>query len=170
MSNAFEYFLAEVSKKIIDYIYALGYFSEVTMLILTILLLYKDLPLLSVFFIGFILESYLNVYLKRFFKEERPKGRIFFLAAEMDGQHGAQFGMPSGHSELAFYAFSFMYFSIEKFTPLIWFSLLVAICSIYQRWAFHDHTLKQLLVGALVGSLFGFGVVKVGKQLLLQLK
>jgi len=122
-----------------------------------------------VFFIGFVLEIFLNIQLKRFYKEERPKGRIYFLAAEMNGQHGAQFGLPSGHSELAFYALSFMYFSIEKFTPLIWFSILVAVCSIYQRWAFHDHTLKQLLVGAIIGSLFGFGVVKVGKQLLLQL-
>ena len=134
----------------------------------------------------------LNFGLKRWFKDERPKGkslRLIWLPRKADpgvsGMSGKGYGMPSSHAQFAaFFAASLSLFLLLRHKPnpakarapmtfiqRLLLSILVCLGSsavAASRVYLNYHTPKQVLVGigaGVVSALFWFGITTAIRQL-----
>jgi membrane-associated phospholipid phosphatase len=139
-------------KKMLDII---GTTAPYTLLITSIFLL-RNLKYYLIFYIlGFGLNNILNIILKLLIKEPRPKDDTKFLEFIGNRIGYNEYGMPSGHAQNCF--FSLVYITLVLNQPFItlWYVGISFICLI-QRYEYKNHTLTQLFVGSIVGSLFAY--------------
>jgi membrane-associated phospholipid phosphatase len=114
-------------------------------------------PYLVVFTIGSILNTFLNTFLKTLFREPRPKGQIEFIDHnELTGAQ--QYGFPSGHAQASFFSLAFLFFSNGPIA-MIYFMTIITFLTIYQRWKYRRHSVRQLAFGSLIGGLFAWVLV-----------
>ena len=72
------------------------------------------------------------------------------------------FGMPSGHAQTSFYILAFIYL-VTRNIVLSSVLLLLSVIVVVQRVVYNEHTIIQVLVGSIVGGLFGIIVYHIGK-------
>jgi membrane-associated phospholipid phosphatase len=136
------------------YLFHLISFVGPLLLTITTFLLWKKEMLLFYFVLGAVLNIALNFFLKDLFKEPRPSGneQIIQLAINNGKRFGSQvYGMPSGHVQTAFYCTVFIFLSLKNWKIAV-FYLTMALFTCYQKYIYKEHTLWQLFVGVLVGS------------------
>jgi membrane-associated phospholipid phosphatase len=143
-----------ISKTTIDLLYAIGYFSEQIVFLITICLLLKQYIYLFFYIIFFLLINQLTKFLKKYFHEYRPNNPIKFLNSENFSKK--IYGMPSNHTTLVFFSIVYLYLIIHKIIPWILLLIIISILTIYERYIFHNHTLKQLFFGAFLGSFIAY--------------
>jgi len=157
-------------KEFLDYIlhflYSIGYFGEIIMIIVVFYVLYKTPITLIVYTLFLIINGIINRLLKKEIHEKRPNQPISFLYSNKIKKENNNYGMPSGHSENVFYSTLFLYLNVKKIDTSIVLSLFICAMTIYQRWYFHNHTLSQLLVGAIIGCIFAYIVYSLYMYLL----
>ena len=141
----------------------MGSYSPLILFLVSIKLLWTKSNFLAYYSYGFFLDIILNLILKGICKQPRPSEdpELFKLAVKSgnrfrfpNGFPHDIFGMPSGHASSVFYSTIFIYLSLKntKISILyILFSLLVVSHRIY----FNHHTFIQIIVGSIVGILFG---------------
>ena len=105
---------------------------------------------------GQLLNKALNLILKYLIKEPRPQNLL------KDGS----FGMPSSHSQFIGFFCTFGLFYCHRYGGpdklkgwewLIYLALVVSMIAVpYSRVYLNYHTTEQVLVGSLVGSIFGY--------------
>lgn len=145
--------------------FAVGYFGEILMVIISCILLYGKPLNLVVYLLGAIFNVFLNkAILKPLIKQPRPLKPVKFLNTEKITY--ASYGMPSGHSQFVFYSIAYLYLIDPKITPWFIIVLAIGILTIYERWVFRNHTLEQLIAGVLVGSAVAYGAHRVLYNLL----
>jgi dolichyldiphosphatase len=108
------------------------------------------------YFVGLLLNEAINFSLKRVIREPRPSDLLG------DGT----FGMPSSHSQLAWYFVTFAIIHVYIYNAPLKLAglenLLIPGLTImaggisYSRVYLHYHTLEQVIVGALVGVFVGW--------------
>jgi len=145
--------------------YSLGFFGELILVLLVSANIYGSYSDLLIFYIGLMLNSLLNQILKPWIRSPRPSGPIKFLAHEKIMKDSNQYGLPSGHSQNVFYALTYLYLTIYKFYPWTLVGFLIGLATIYERWAFRNHTVVQLLAGAALGSAFAYAVVMIREEI-----
>ena len=64
--------------------------------------------------------------------------------------------MPSGHAQLTFFSICYAYLVTNTFIPWILFLLIVGVIVIYERFLFKNHTLYQLISGAVIGIFIAY--------------
>jgi membrane-associated phospholipid phosphatase len=152
--------------KYTDFLYGIGFFSEFIMPIMVIYLLYSKWFSISIFFVGYIINALCNIVLKGLLHGRRPTNPTAFLANEKFNKTGPQqYGMPSGHSQNVFYCIAYLYSSIPKQIDWILLSFIIGILTILERYVFHNHTIGQLIVGAIVGFVIGSVSFSIGKYI-----
>jgi membrane-associated phospholipid phosphatase len=147
-------FLSGIFSNYDSFLYSLGYFGEYITFLITCALIFNQHVYFIVYIIVFIINRLINNYLKQIFKQDRPKNPKKFL--DDDQFSKKKYGMPSGHSQLTFFSVMYAYLVTNKFYPWILLLLSIAIIVIYERLAFRNHTLAQLISGALVGSIIAY--------------
>ncbi|KAK9480493.1 PAP2 superfamily-domain-containing protein [Lipomyces japonicus] len=109
---------------------------------------------------GQVLSEIANLILKQLFKEERPSYEQHGIANELG------YGMPSAHAQfMAFfttYVTLWMYFRARHFSRrkrLLRLIFLLTLSGLvcYSRIYLYYHSVKQVLVGAVVGVVLGSG-------------
>lgn len=156
----------EVWKKISMFFYAIGFFSEVIIIGLSIFLLYTNIYSIVFYLIGIIGSFTINQVLKQLIQEKRPPSPMKFLNSDKFENKTMVYGMPSGHSQHLFFSIFYLYLSIKDFYPwILLISSSIGIMTIAERWYFRNHTFKQLMVGAMVGSMFAFVTVYIRDKL-----
>jgi len=145
--------------KLSDFIFALGYFSEIIIVIIVIYLLQKDLINVLIYIIFFLLDGYINTILKGIIREPRPPDYVKYLYSEHTSRVKTIYGMPSGHSQNVFFSLTYLFLTAKE--PVYWIQICLGLSALmaYERWTFHNHTLLQLFAGAIVGIIFGWGAV-----------
>ena len=139
--------------KLVDTIGVLG---PCILFFLTILLLHKKYTFFSlIYVIGFVLNILLNFFLKLTIREPRPIGNKSVFGKGISKNYIDKFGMPSGHAQEVFYSTVFIYFVLQNWKITL-FYLAISLVTIYQRWKYKNHTINQLIVGGMVGSLMGY--------------
>jgi membrane-associated phospholipid phosphatase len=138
-----------------DYI---GLYAPMILFILTLFLLRNKILYLQFFIYGFILNNILNIILKLTIKEPRPTKDQ--KAIEIGVTNGARisfdkFGMPSGHAQNCGYCLAFITLTLK--TPFITaLYTIITFTSLFQRYIYNNHTILQLIIGIIVGTIFGY--------------
>lgn len=112
-----------------------------------------------------------NLALKGILQQPRPKQDRKVL--EMAVSHGERFsldkfGMPSGHAQYCSFATLFVlcwlaYHNRPSTAWLVFFVFTTAI-SLMQRWWYRNHTVLQLVVGAVIGASLGVAYAWMEKE------
>jgi membrane-associated phospholipid phosphatase len=147
----------------IDYI---GLYAPIILFMLSILFLRNTIKYLSFFVIGFIFNNILNIVLKLFIKEPRPTTDQ--KAIEIGVVNGARvsfdkFGMPSGHAQNCGYCLAFIIMTLNNpFITTLY--LVISVISLFQRYLYNNHTILQLIIGLIIGTLFGYLTYNVANK------
>lgn len=159
-----------------EFIYsAFKKFGKVGPLVLncsSLYLLWNKHNLFYYYLFGIFLNSILNLVLKGIIKEPRPleDPKLFNIALKhsvrfkfINGYPHDIFGMPSGHAESAFFSTVFIYLALKdiKITLIYFF---ISLLIIYERVLLKDHSILQVIVGSLVGILFGSFIYYMARQ------
>lgn len=147
-------FLKGIFSNYIDFFYSLGYFGEYITFFITCALIYNQQIYFYFYILIFLLNRILNGYLKKVFKQSRPNKPIKYL--DSDKFSKSKFGMPSGHSQLTFFSIMYAYLVTHKFIPWILFLLAIGLIVVYERYTYRNHTLNQLIIGAILGSFIAY--------------
>ena len=150
--------------KFTEFFNSLGFFGVLILLSIVSFALYSDIANLLVFYIGLIINSFINQTLKLWIKNPRPTSPIKFLADEKIMEGSNSYGLPSGHSQNVFYSLTYLYLTVQQFNSWILLSFIIGLITIYERWSHRNHTLLQLLSGALFGCMFAFFVIYMRSQ------
>jgi membrane-associated phospholipid phosphatase len=102
------------------------------------------------YLVFFTLNYYLNGTLKNVIKQPRPKESKSINT--LDTNHGShEYGMPSGHAQWVFFNTTYLYL-VKKNIYLLMIDLFISALTLYQRYKYKRHTIEQLVVGSLVGT------------------
>jgi membrane-associated phospholipid phosphatase len=121
---------------------------------------------LQFYLFGFIFNNLLNILLKLIIKQPRPTDDQ--KAIEIGVVNGARigfdkFGMPSGHAQNCGFCLSFITMALNN--PLITIIyLIISFISLIQRYMYNNHTCLQLIIGLIIGLLFGYMTYKIGNK------
>ena len=154
-----------------DILYEFGGYAPVLLILLSWYLLWEHNNLLFYYNIGLISNSVLNIILKGLIQEPRPmfdnkKVRLMIAHKDYFFQNGIKFhiyGMPSGHAQMSFFNLVYIYLSL-KHTNLLYLYLVISLLICYQRVKYEFHSILQVIVGAIIGSGFGFLVYKLARE------
>ena len=99
---------------------------------------------------GIVACIIINIMLKEIVKEERP---------DPEKDCFDRYGMPSGHSQLAW--FLALYFA--DMDNISWSATIFSLSTLisYNRVNIGCHTIKQVVTGAIIGSMLGILVKKI---------
>jgi len=151
------YYMINYSEIIIKIIDTIGYFGPQILAVISVFLLMNKTTLLTIYFIGFIINSFLNIILKGVIKEPRPSEdkHLFniWLNNEMktDRHWYDRFGMPSGHAESVFYSTVFIFLALKNVNLTVLY-LIISANTLYQRVKYKNHTVSQVIVGSIIGA------------------
>jgi hypothetical protein len=158
----------ETIKKIID---TIGYFGPQILVVISIFLLINKTTLLVIYFIGFVINSFINLILKGVIKEPRPSEdkHMFNIwlnnGMKSDRHWYDRFGMPSGHAESVFYSTVFIFLALKNVNLTILY-LIISINTVFQRVNYKNHTVSQVMVGSVMGALLGYLFYNYAKVIL----
>ena len=149
-----------------------GNFGPVILFFLSIFLLWNNGNLFFYYIVGIFSNSILNLILKGLIQQPRPCEDItkFNLALThgkrflfKDGIPHDIFGMPSGHANSAFFSTIFIYLSLRK-SNILYIYLFISLLTMIQRVVYNHHTILQVIVGAIVGLIFGFSFYQLARE------
>lgn len=148
-----------------QFLYAVGYFGEeITVLYAIIALVFLSKSYLFIYLITYAIFKVSIEQLKELTHDTRPDNPVKFLNTNrFDGGRpgileGRSYGMPSGHASGVAFTLTFVYLLTYKY---LWQSLLLLGITINERYAFRNHTLAQLVVGAVFGVISASFVVYI---------
>lgn len=149
---------------LMDILYELGSYGPILLILFSWYTLFDHKNLFFYFNIGLFANSILNLILKGLIQEPRPifdSKKIKLMASHAKDyffQNGIPFdiyGMPSGHAQTSFYITAFLYLSLKD-TNLLYLCLFLSILICYQRVKYNFHSLSQVIVGSIIGSVFAY--------------
>ena len=71
--------------------------------------------------------------------------------------------MPSGHSQNVLFSTVFVFLSLRR-KDILYIYLFISLLIISQRVVYNYHTLLQVIVGSIIGALFGYFVYYLARQ------
>ena len=153
----------------LDYI---GIYGPLILFLISIFLLWNKSNYLTYYVYGFILNGLSTLILKGIFKQPRPSEdlKLFNLVIKepkrfkfIDGYPHDIFGMPSGHSSSVIYSTMFI-FCVFKNNRFLLLYLLFSMITMIQRITSNNHTLTQIIAGAIVGTIFSYLIFYMARQ------
>jgi membrane-associated phospholipid phosphatase len=143
----------------------IGYNGPLIMGFINIFSMWKQHRYLSFYIIFYFIDSYINKWIKLVIKQPRPNG-YYKNKYEDGGEYVDEhiYGMPSAHSERVFYSLIYLWLVIESKIMFI-IGLFICILTVYQRWKYKKHTVEQLSVGAVVGTILAHFVYYLCKNI-----
>jgi membrane-associated phospholipid phosphatase len=151
----------------------IGQFGPIILFLFSLFLLQKKQTLLFYYIVGFFSNAILNLVLKGIIKQPRPNEedtKLFDLAIKNGHRFSFKngiphdiYGMPSGHAESCLYSTLFIYLALKQ-KNILYFYLAISIITMAQRVIYNMHTVIQVIVGAIVGGLFGYCIYKLARS------
>jgi len=127
----------------------IGFFGPIILFVIACVRFIPRPRYLWTYLLVFSTSMGINHLLKDWIREPRPDGGISMVGEDYSGYF--QYGMPSSHAQSVFNTLTYSYLALRSVGWLI-FDLFIASLTLYQRWYYRRHTIKQLAVGAFVGS------------------
>jgi membrane-associated phospholipid phosphatase len=148
--------------------YNIGQYSYAIFFFLSIFLLRNKSNYCFYYIIGIFVNCLLNVVLKQIFRQPRPsedpeKFKLLIQNSVTYKVSHDVFGMPSGHAQFAFFSTAFIYFTLLDNYVLL-FYLFISLLTLCQRVIYKYHTIFQVIVGSLIGGIFGYFVFQLSTE------
>jgi membrane-associated phospholipid phosphatase len=156
--------LSYIMSIILDLFNEFGGYGPLILGLFSIYLLWDKHNLFFYYCVGVFINSILNLVLKGIIQSPRPLEDVkqFNLALSRgnrfifkNGIPHDMFGMPSGHSQSVMFSTIFIYFSLRKLN-ILYLYLFISLLTMTHRVMFNHHSVLQVIVGALTGSVFGY--------------
>ena len=130
----------------------LGFNGPILVIIITMYFLWERPPYFYLYIIGIFFNVGMNHILKQLIQQPRPDCHLQYLEnTSLYEAPGEQYGMPSGHSQQVIYALMYLLILEYNWQALTVVSIFTAI-TILQRTMCYKHTVKQVLVGSILGA------------------
>ncbi len=148
-------------------LYNIAEYSHFILIVISLFLLWNNNnTLLYYYIIGVSLNELTNILLKILIKQDRPKNdKANDYKANDDKANDdkdkllssniQRYGMPSGHAQSVSFSTMFIYLSLHNIYLTSIF-IIISFIAIFQRVYLNFHTLKQVIVGMLVGSFLSY--------------
>ncbi len=154
---------------VIDYI---GFNGPDIIKVLTFIQLLDQIPYLIGFVVFYYINKNVNELLKNTIRENRPEKidlikeqkkdfltTLFYSESNLPKISSVHnYGMPSGHAQTSSFALGYLFFvkniykkSIKTPNFLFLFEFCILLITLFQRWNDNKHTIKQLIIGCIVG-------------------
>lgn len=151
----------------IKYIFDLvGSTAPITLFFSSIYFLRNSPNYLLFYTIGYGLNFLLNAILKILIKEPRPDDDnkvIEFMIYNGNRVGFDKYGMPSGHAQVCLFSLTFLTLVLNDPNISI-FCAVLSLISLIQRYIYNNHTILQLIIGALVGTIFAYLIYFISKK------
>jgi membrane-associated phospholipid phosphatase len=136
----------------------IGLWAPVILFILSLFLLYS-LPTFFNFFLGgYIINAIFNLILKTLIKQPRPsQDKKLIEIGVVNGHRFSldKYGMPSGHAQTCGFSLTFVALALQNFFVTTVY-IIISIITLFQRYLNKNHTIIQLIVGFVLGLIFGY--------------
>jgi membrane-associated phospholipid phosphatase len=145
--------------KMIDHI---GFNGPILLFVLSAILLRNKRRTMFIYIVGSIINVLINYFLKMTIKEPRPiedNIELEWINMRNKREDVDKYGMPSGHAQMVWFSTVFVFCVLKDYTWLFLF-LLISLNTVFQRFHYNNHTLTQLLIGSIIGMLFGYILFK----------
>lgn len=155
-----------------DILYEIGGYAPIILILISWYVLWNHNNLFFYYNVGLISNSILNIILKGLIQEPRPifdSKKIALMTKHTKDyffQNGIPFdiyGMPSGHAQMAFFNSVFIYLSL-KHKNLLYLCLIISLFICYQRIKIQFHSILQVIIGAIIGSCFGYLIHQLARE------
>jgi membrane-associated phospholipid phosphatase len=139
----------------------IGHQGPVITFFITFLNLLNQKKYLLSFLICIFINHYLNTILKLIIREPRPGKKrdmsnlLIDLVGKPEKLDGNNYGMPSYHAQSVFFSTSFLYL-VQKNPIMLLLESVICCLTLYQRYKYKRHDMRQLVMGALVGTGFAY--------------
>jgi len=113
---------------------------------------------LYVYIVGYIIQILVGHALKILIRQPRPSEDIQKFNALINTHKHIDFdryGMPSEHAMSTIFSTIFIHFALKNNKITLLYAL-ISLLTMYQRYSTNNHTLFQLLVGAIIGIILGY--------------
>ena len=154
-----------------NYLSRIGYHGPNTMLLLILIVLFtitqtSNMYLYIYVIVWQLISHFINLTIKNTLKHPRPdsdKNENFKnLKPSIDNYFiiHRNFGMPSGHAQavISQLVFITLYFQKPILTTI---SIIQSGITLWQRYATHRHSIKQLIAGGMIGVIVGVSFYKI---------
>jgi membrane-associated phospholipid phosphatase len=146
----------------------IGFHGPTIIIVISLIYLWTEPPFFILYAFGILMNMGINKVLKLLIQDPRPDGylknlehKTLYMSPE------ERFGMPSGHAQLAVFSVVFVgLFNSNRYSDtyikqfvLVLIGVLTST-TLLQRYLDLKHTPEQILVGCIVGGLFGWILVK----------
>jgi len=135
-----------------------GNYGPIFLFFLSIFILIRKKTFLFYYIIGTFFNSIVNIILKGLIQQSRPNVTIAKSRLQFD-----VFGMPSGHSQFVFFTTIFIFLSLKE-KKILYFFILCSLLIILQRVVYEYHTINQVIIGAIIGIIFGYFMYCISKN------
>jgi membrane-associated phospholipid phosphatase len=156
-----------IIKLLINYI---GFLAPGILFFISLFFLYNKFTFLGFLSLGAVVNNILNIILKLIIREPRPLNHqktLEIALANGEKINFDKYGMPSAHAQNCGFFTSFITFVLKN--PFITSLYTVISCiSLYQRYIYKNHTILQLIIGFIVGIIFGYITYVVGEKYLIK--
>ncbi len=146
----------------------IGFLGPYILFVYSLFVLRSKPNYLAIYSIGFVLNFILNTLLKGIIKEPRPSTNKEIIAImDQAGKYIPfdNYGMPSGHAQMAFFSVAYLYM-VTKNVKVLLLSSAIAIITILQRVYTGRHSVLQILVGGVIGSIVGYLFYLYGEKII----
>ena len=139
---------------------------------LLLLYLYKKPVYLIIFVVGTIMDKILNTILKGWIQEPRPTEdkkkfameKLYGFAVDWD-----RYGMPSAHAQNLFFSTVFLSCVLKNKWITLLYLVLSLLCLYNRVYSQKKHSLIQVIVGSIIGSLvaiffYHYGMKSIPKK------
>ena len=145
-------------RNIIDKI---GFFGPVIIFLISIYNLWNQQKYLISYLVFSFCNTIVNKILKVIIQQKRPNGSIKIMDESYEGIEN--YGMPSGHAQTCAYNLAFVTLVLNN-AFITGLYLVITFISMYQRHKYGNHTILQLIIGFIVGIIFGYLVFFAGNK------
>ena len=144
-------------------LYTIGHYGPIITFCITLYQIWFYTTFFYAFIIGIYFNHIINEHTKLLIKQPRPNNQIQFIDHDqLKGPH--KYGMPSGHSQTTWFSVVFLYL-VKHTSYTFYFSFVIALITVFQRWKMHRHSVEQLAAGFCIGSIFAYFTYYCAKQI-----
>lgn len=136
--------------------FLLGEYSHLILIIASLIIFFNKKTLYYYYIFGLIVNNILNMYLKLLIREPRPQPlkNTNTTHAYQYLTHFNNYGMPSGHAQNAFFSTLYVWLACKNIKLTLGY-VFITLITLYQRVQYNMHTVSQVAVGSIIGTLMG---------------